>query len=289
MKTLLILTDFSKTATHAAMYGYNLAKQIKANVILSNAVIVPAEIPQAGVVVWPMEEYNILMEDSDNELKSLRTDLESKNNVDGFTPAVKIINETGRLTDVVNVIVKEHAVDMVIMGTHAEDGLSTLILGNHIRQMVDRTVKPLLLIPPTAAIAPVKKIAFATDFKQPEKDLQSIYNLVPFARLLNAEILITHVNREKYQPADFQHWLRQFLMDLSNKADYPHIYYRIIKDSNTESGLDWLCKYGYIDMLAMVHRPHSFFDRLLKGSHTQKMASHITIPLLVIPETSHNN
>src|SRR5579872_6405999 len=144
MKTLLISTDFSKTATHAAMYGYNLAKQIKANVILSNAVIVPAEIPQAGVVVWPMEEYNVLMEDSDRELKSLRKKLESKNSSEGFNPQVKIINETGRLTDIVNVIVKEHDVDMVIMGTHAEDGLSTLILGNHIRQMVDSAVKPLL-------------------------------------------------------------------------------------------------------------------------------------------------
>ncbi len=289
MKTLLISTDFSKTATHAAAYGYNLARQIKANVILSNAVIVPAEIPQAGVVVWPMEEYNILMEDSDNELKSLRMELESKNSGDGFNPTVKIINETGRLTDVVNVIVKEHEVDMVIMGTHAEDGLSTLILGNHIRQMVDSSVKPLLVVPQTAHLTSVKKIAFATDFKQPEKDLESIYNLVPFARLLNAEILITHVNREKYQPDDYQNWLKQFLTDLSNKADYPHIYYRIIKDSNTESGLDWLCKHGYIDMLAMVHRTHGFFDRLLNGSHTQKMASHITIPLLVIPETSDKN
>jgi len=289
MKTLLISTDFSKTATHAAMYGYNLAKQIKANVILCNAVIVPAEIPQAGVVVWPMEEYNVLMEDSDKELKSLRTELENKNTTEGFNPQVKIINETGRLTDIVNMIVKEHQADVVIMGTHAEDSLSTLILGNHTRQMVDTTIKPLLLIPPTAHLAPVKKIAFATDFKQPEKDLESIYNLVPLARLLNADILITHVNREKYQPAEFQNWLKQFLMDLSNKADYPQIYYRIIRDSNIESGLDWLYKYGYIDMLAMVHRPHGFFERLLKGSLTQKMASHITIPLLVIPEIQHKN
>jgi len=289
MKTLLISTDFSKAATHAAAYGYNLAKQIKANIILCNAVIVPAEIPQAGVVVWPMEEYNVLMEDSDKELKSLRTELESKNSSEGFNPPVKIINETGRLTDIVNVMVKEHQADMVIIGTHTEDGLSTLVLGNHTRQMVDCAIKPLLLIPPTAHLAPVKKIAFATDFKQPEKDLESIYNLVPLARLLNADILITHVNREKYQPADFQNWLKQFLMDLSNKANYPHIYYRIIRDSNIESGLDWLYKYGYIDMLAMVHRPHGFFGRLLKGSLTQKMAGHITIPLLVIPEIQHKN
>ncbi len=69
MKTVLISTDFSNIATHAAEYGYNLAKQIKADVILCNAVIVPAEIPQAGVVVWPMEEYSVLMEESAGELQ----------------------------------------------------------------------------------------------------------------------------------------------------------------------------------------------------------------------------
>jgi len=286
MKTLLISTDFSNTASYAAAFGYNLAKQLKANVILCNAVIVPAEVPNAGVVVWPMEENNVLMEESDNELKSLKTQLESKQSSVGFNPSVKIINETGILTDIVNVIVKDHQVDMVIMGTHAGNGLSQLLLGNHSRQMVDATTKPLLLIPPTARHTPIKKIAFATDLKQPEKDLESIYNLVPFARLLDAEILITHVYNERYQSSEFKEWLKQFLADISSKADYPHIYYWIIQENNTETGLDWLCDHGHVDMLAMVHRPHSFFGSLLKGSHTQKMAGHISIPLLVIPERS---
>jgi nucleotide-binding universal stress UspA family protein len=35
-------------------------------------------------------------------------------------------------------------------------------------------------------------------------------------------------------------------------------------------------------MLAMLHRPHSFFDNILRGSLTQKMASHIAIPFLVV-------
>jgi len=289
MKTLLISTDFSKTATHAAEYGYNLAKQIKADVILCNAVIVPAEIPQAGVVMWPMEEYNVLMEDSDSELKSLKAQLESKSRVDSFNPPVKIINETGMFTDIINAIVRDHQADMIIMGTHATSGAAHFLFGDHSRKMIDQTSKPLLLVPPQAQIAPVKKIAFATDFKQPEKDLESIYNLVPLARLLNAEILITHVSNEKYQPDDFQKWLNQFLSDLSNKADYPHIYYRIIKDSNTETGLDWLCGHGNIDMLVMVHRKHGFFDSIWNGSHTKKMADQISIPLLVLSEKSINN
>jgi len=43
MKTLLIATDCSANAWHAAEYGYRLASHLGANLILCNAFIVPVE------------------------------------------------------------------------------------------------------------------------------------------------------------------------------------------------------------------------------------------------------
>ncbi len=283
MKTLLISTDFSANAKHATEYGYNLAMQIKANIVLANAVNLPAEMPQAGMVTWPMEEDAVLINESKEELKKLKADLESEHIEQGYKPNISYINQTGVVADVVNEVVSDRGIDLIIMGTHGNNGLNEFLLGNHSRSMIDHTSKPLLLIPHTAQIGKIKKIAFATDFTHPEADLQSIYNLVPFAKALNADILITHVYDEKYQSFDFQKWLKQFLIDLSNKADYPHIYYRIIKNSSTDKGLGWLCEHGQVDMMAMVHRHHGFFDNLIKGSHTKRMADKISIPLLVIP------
>jgi nucleotide-binding universal stress UspA family protein len=281
MKTLLFPTDFSANARHAAEYGYRLAKQIKANIVLCNAVIVPAEMPQAGFVVWPMEEYDILMDGSADELKKLKAHLGQDKG--GFRPSISCINEVATVTDMVSGIIAKKKIDMVVMGTHGSSGLTSFILGNHTQIMIDGISKPLLLVPASAPTAPIKKIAFATDFKHPEKDLESIYDLVPLAKLLEAEILLTHIYDEKNQSPEFHKWVKQFLTDLSTKANYPHIYYRLVKNGHTENGLDWLCEHGQIDMLAMVHRPHSFFDNLIKGSHTQKMAAHITVPLLVFP------
>ena len=283
MKKILLATDFSANATHAAEYGYNLAKQIKANIVLCNAIIVPAELPHAGVIVWPMEEYNTLSKRSADELKQLKAHLEHRNNSGSFKPSISYVNEPGPVADVVNNIAVSQQIDLVIMGTHGGSGLSQLILGNHCRNMIDCTIKPLLLVPKAAAIVPIKKIAFSTDFKQPEDNKVAIYALIPLARLLKAEILITHVYDEKCISSQFQHMVMQFLKELSDKSNYSHIYYRVIKDEQTESGLDWLCEHGKIDMLTMLHRPHNFFDSVLKGSHTQKMAGHISIPLLVFP------
>jgi len=282
MKTLLIPTDFSANAKHAAEYGYRLAKQIKTDVVLCNAVIIPAEIPQAGFVAWPMEEYDVLMNDSTDELKKLKASLELDSK--GFKPVITCFNEAGATTDVVNDIIAKKKVDMVVMGTHVAGGLSSFLLGNHSRIMIDGVSKPLLLVPGQSPDKPIKKIAFATDFKHPEKDLDFIYDLVPFAKSLDADIILTHVYDEKKQSPEFQKWVKQFLTEVSDKSNYDPIFYRLVKNNHTENGLDWLCANGEIDILAMVHRPHNFFDNLIKGSHTQRMAAHISIPLLVFPE-----
>jgi nucleotide-binding universal stress UspA family protein len=285
MKNLLIATDFSANAKHAVEYGYNLASQLKANVTLCNAVLVPADMPEAGFVSWPTYEYEELLKESADILKLLKTELEKTINTSGFQPTMGCINEEGAVIDVINRIVAKENINMVIVGTHGSSGLSQFVMGNHTRMMINDTTRPLLLIPPTAKISPIKKVAFATDFKEPEKDLVAIYKLIILLKPLNAELLITHVHDGKEQSPEFKKWLDQFLVEISNKADYPNIYYRLVKNDKPVSGLDWLCEHGHVDILAMVHRERSFFGKMFIGSNTQKMAGHISIPLLVLPET----
>jgi nucleotide-binding universal stress UspA family protein len=282
MKNLLIATDFSPQAKHAAEYGYSLAKQLKANVLLCNALIVPAEISQAGMVACAMEEQDIMEDGSNSELQRLKAHLEITDHTDKFRPAISYVNETGSVPDVVNNQITDKT-SLVVMSTHGGDFLGTLLLGDHSKNMIDCTTQLLLLVPPAARAKPVKKIAFATDFKTLDENVEAIYKLIPLAHLLNAEILITHVHHDKEQSQELLAWLREFIVELSNCAGYPNIYYRIIENTSTEDGLDWLCEHGDIDVLAMLHGKYDFIDRILTGSHTQKMAGHIQIPLLVIP------
>lgn len=283
MKNVLIATDFSENATHAAMYGYKLAGQLRANIILCNSFVVPAEIPEAGMVSWPVYEYDELMDDSADQLDKLKTEMEATNVPETFKPAIKCENEVGPVISVLTNLVYDKGISLTVMGTHGNNGLSEFVLGNHSRRMINDTTVPLLLVPAGVKAAPVKKIAFATDFKEPKMDLQSIYELIELIRPLNAELLITHIQDEKESTPDLKKQIDQFMVEISNKADYPSIYYRIIQSHQTENGLEWLFEHGHVDILAMVHRKHNFLERLVPGSFTQKIAREITIPLLVIP------
>jgi nucleotide-binding universal stress UspA family protein len=284
MKTILFPTDFSENAKHAIRYGYYLSRQIKADIILCNAVIIPAEAPQAGLVAWPMEESDTLLKDSTAELVKLKSFIEKSRNKSGFQPAISYLNQSGILTDVVNQIIANEKIDLVIIGTHGSSGLTTLLLGNHSRSMIDGVNSPLLLIPPAAKLSPVKKIAFATDFKNPEEDIKSIAALADLAKPLNAEILLTHIYENADKSPEFEQWIKQFVRELPVKTDFSKIKYTMYKSNGAQSGLEWLCDNGDIDILAMMHRSHTFIDSLFRGSQTQKIAGQIPIPLLVFPE-----
>lgn len=283
MKKILIATDFSANATHAAEYGYAIASQVKADVILCNAFVVPADMPQAGTLVWPQFEYNELLESSAAELRQLKTKLE-KNVNSGFDPEIICRYEIGAVADVIKEITGKTEIELIVMGTHGAGKLDTFLVGNHSRHMIDNTKNPLLLVPAAAALKPIRKIAFATDLRNPERDMNAVYKLIPLVKQLNAELLLTHIYSGDDPTDIFKQHIKELLMQLSNKANYSNISYRIVSSNKAERGLDWLCDHGHIDILAMLHRKHGLLDKILIGSHTQKMADRINIPLLVVPE-----
>jgi nucleotide-binding universal stress UspA family protein len=286
MKTVLFPTDFSTAASHAVSYGYNLAIHIKANVVLCNAVLLPSEAPQVGLSVWPVEESDALLKESSTKLAHLKLKLEKTGNNAAFKPNIACVNEGGSVTTVIDNAIKKEHIDLVVIGAHEDGFLDTLLLGNQSRVLIDVTTKPLLLVPPEAKIIPLKKIAFATDFENMESDLRSIQTLVSLARPWNAEILITHIYNKKSQTSEVKQTIQKLMQYLLDKAGYNQIHYQTFTNSSTDSGLDWVCQNGDIDILAMVHRSHTFVEGIFRGSRTQNMAGRIQIPLLIFPANS---
>jgi len=288
MKTILVLTDFSDNATHAAEYAFDMAKKMKADLLLCNTFLVPAEIPMSGLSVWPQEGYPVLNEESIQELNQLKKHLQDRPEVKqgspGFDPQVNVINVDANVAEVVKGMIIKTETSPIVAGTHDKDRLSDFFIGNNVNNMIDNIVLPLLLVPPAADFKPLKKIAFATDLKLTDQDENAVYQLVTLVRPLNAEILITYVHDGKNGTFDFEKRIKELLTRISNKADYPNIYQRVINERVPERGLSLLCENGQVDMLAMVHQDHGLFKTVFGSSHTQKMSERIKIPLLVLPK-----
>ena len=283
MKTLLIVTDFSAGAAHAAEYGYHLAQQLKADVILCNAVLIPSDIPQAGMVAWPVDNYDSYLDSSTNQLEVLKDQLEISTEKYAFKPAISCITNAGHINDLVLELIGKNEIAFVVMGTHGSDGLSTFVMGNHSRSMIDQITRPLLLVPPKVSMKPVRKIIFAADFKNAKDDLITFYALILLAKTLKAEILLTHIYKENQNSSDDNDWVKESLTNLAVSSNYPDISFKYLQSDNIEEELQALCDQEAADILAMIHQPHGFIDSLLHRSHSQYMANHSSIPLLIFP------
>lgn len=284
MRTILVPTDFSAAAAHAAHYALQLAKSLHTGIELCHAFSVPLEAPGAQVA-WPLEDYTSLKEKVTAELSLLSGKMEQEeragSNPQSYRPQVSYSSEVGTVIDMTRNIVAGRQLNLVAMGMSGAGGLRRFFLGSQSRDLIEAATFPVLLIPLAATCVPVRKIAFATDL-EPE-NIEVLHALAGLARLLNAEILITHCTDEKQEPHSQSWQVTEFLADVSAKADYSKIYYRHVKSVDVERGLDWLSEHGQVDILAMVHHQRHFLNKLLTGSHTQAMAGHIRIPLLVFP------
>lgn len=283
MKTLLIATDLSENAQHVATYGYRLAQQLKARILLCHVMNIPSEIPQNGMVAWPVDIYDDMLHDSDSELAKLKCRLIAEGDVIQYQPEVICIHEGGFVTDVVNAEAQANQADIILIGTHGNDALTTLMIGNHSRKMIEATTRPLLLVPVGVTAKPIRKIAFGSDFKQPAKDIEVINQLVDLARSLGAELILAHID-DGHDDPEYTAIVKKLLMELIAKNDHQKVSYEVVKSDHVENGLDWFVRHAHVDIIALAHREHGFFNQLFNGSHTQKASTKMPVPLLVIKE-----
>ncbi len=279
MKNILIATDFSDNALHAARYGYGLACKLKTNIILCNAFLVPAELPEAGMVIWPQYEYDDLVKEGRHELRKIKSELEKAEITGDFKPEIDTAAEAGNLGDVIAGIAGKNEVGLIVAGTHGGNALNTLMLGSHAKKLIEETTLPLLLVPRTTLINRIKNITFATDFEEPGKDAEAIRRIVPLLNGLDCILELLHVGDERDNT-----FAASVLTDIALNAGYQRTFYKLVNSRSFERGVEMLSYFGDADVVAVVHRKPSLLDRLFGTSHTQKIAIHTTMPLLILPE-----
>ncbi len=284
MKKILVPVDFSATAENAADYATDLAHGIGARVELLNVFQVPEFSPAAASLVWPLEEYNLIEDDAKKALEKLVERVEEKYKTAhhelGFKAEVFGRSVGGEVEQEVSKYFTECKMNLVVAGLNRADKLTKTLMGSVARKIIEEEM-PVLLIPAGYRFKKPKKIAFATDFSH--SDIPVLCALAEFAKPFSADILIMHTENSRSDSADSRQKTEDFLNRVADRVNYRHIYHRHVNSEGIKEGLNWIVKNGQIDILAMVHRKHGFFYRLLNGSHTLNMSDHIQIPLLALP------
>lgn len=283
MKTIAVLTDFSKRAENAAKYALHLAEHLHANVKLYNSFFVPSDNPMAAQIVWPMENYEELKLDSIQQLELFATKLKTEysTKVAGtFKPEIEYECHDGDLSSYLKVLEADKEVILLVLGNHEKSALNWL-KGNHLNDVMDHATLPVLVIAAEQKFATIKKIAFATDLSL--GDIEQIHSLAGLAKAFNAEIVLVHVADDGVDEDELHLKVECLLAEVATKINFGKVYYRRLKNDDTADGLEWLNKTGQIDMMVMVHRHKTFFQELFVKSISKKIASKNHLPLVIYP------
>ncbi|MEW6469397.1 MAG: universal stress protein [Bacteroidota bacterium] len=273
MKTILVPTDFSKSAENAMYYACELASATGAKIILFHAYHIPVAVAEMPTIVVSMEELDkeltAKMEKVKEEILSVYKLL-----------IVKCELKAGFAAEEIADMAKEKNADLIVMGITGAGKLGQVLIGSNTISLIRRTAVPVLVVPEEARFRVPASIALASDYKEIQNN-ESIEFLKKLLHDFNAHLLVFNVHKEK-EPVTVEKAAAGLRLE-NQLSDVEHDLY-FPEDESVIHGIDEFVTNHQVDMLVMVSRKHHIFDRLLHASNTKRMLFHTHIPLLVLHE-----
>ena len=271
---ILIATDFSKNATHARNYGLNLANTLKADVIIFNAY----EIPISSMGTHTFRNYKEVFKK--NSINKLAEEIkEAKSLFKNINISFEYVCDISK-----NAILersKNDDIDIVLLGSKGESKISEKLFGGTCTGIINKTKKPLIIIPIKSEIKIPEKIVLATDFSI---NIDLITTLKEIAKKLLSNIdIITVLNSKRDEKSIIKKQLKVNSVLKKEMKLTLHRFHTINNDS-VENGILNYIKDNKVDLLTVIPKHKSFWENLIKESISKKLVSSSKIPLLIIPE-----
>lgn len=264
---ILIMTDFSGAAEQAATYGMHLAKRLGAEVWIQHVYYIPQDMAGEVFIQYEaMANYELKLQPKVARLKEQFTSL--------LPGEFRFFLSNGDLITEMNKLIDQEKIDLVVVGNRG-NGFLTNILGSHTVKAIQHAHCPVLSIPKDAPFHPIENIAFAADLKQTSEKV--LHQLVMFARLFQARVDVIHIRNSSNEQQEAATTLFELLQDI------PHTYYYIWVN-DIEKGIQLHVETHGNDLIILLPRTHSFFDRLFQRSISRQLAFHTKVPLLSIHE-----
>lgn len=271
---ILIATDFSKNATHARNYGLNLANTLKADVIIFNAY----EIPISSMGTHTFRNYREVFKK--NSINKLAEEIkEAKSLFKNINISFEYVCDISK-----NAILERSNkadVDLILLGSKGESKISEKLFGGTCSKVINKTKKPLIIVPIQAEIKIPKKIVLATDLFL---NVDLITTLKKIAKRLISNIdIITVLNSKDDEKSILSRQLKVNTI-LEKKMKYNSHRFHLINNNSIENGILNYIKENKVHLLTLIPKHRSFWENLIKISLSKKIANSSTIPLLIIPE-----
>ncbi|HEY5325445.1 MAG TPA: universal stress protein [Mucilaginibacter sp.] len=283
MKNILMLTDFSEAADNAAEYAARLATALKANIILFHTINVPEAALVSSIIDEPREEDEHSVKEALMKLEILTKKLHIvlKEETDHETQ-LSFFAQTGSIKCCINKVAADHKIDLIVFGARQYNEFPGFLFGLNIMGVVDASPCPVLLVHQHTLYRPIKNIFYVTDVRY--SDLKVVTLVTNFARLLRSDVSLLHVGTDGLPALLNEEAEAIFLDTIASGISYKHLTYYNTNSMDTQSAFRSIIEKHSMDILAIAHKKHHFFNYLFKKNLERDPAVFTQIPILIIPD-----
>ncbi|MFZ1689296.1 MAG: universal stress protein [Flavobacteriales bacterium] len=267
MTRIIIPTDFSANAMHAATY----AAQLFGTEDATTYVLVHAQFdPGEGGALAPdqIHEASIAAQDG---LTLVTKQFQQR------TGARSVEEQLlhGALAPALSEFLEENRADLVVMGKR--NGTGSALFGSNTTDVIKNSRVPVLAVPEKAPLQPVKHILLADD--NDPIDLKNLDMLRRIALQQKADVTVTHIPVSVIEGEEYwNHGLYGTILK--------GIRHKFVEgfDEDVVEGLERNANRYGSDMIAVIHRHTSLLGRLFHASTAKALALEADQPVLVLQQ-----
>lgn len=280
MEKLLVLTDFTTNAAHAAAAAVQLCGKLNMDLLLYHSVQYIPIVPDYGYGSTVTETPVPLFKDSKEQLAAEAERLNLlASTTSGYKPEVRYFSGEGSIGENIRELSGQSDIRFLIMGGRSSSALDHLLNGSETTTVIRVAKKPVLIIPETARLDLVKKVCFTTNFAS--ADIPAIHFLLGLAQVPEFQLEIVHVLLPQDMSTKIQPELT--FRDYLEKLDNPAISFRQLSGDHIGSRLEAHCRETGVDLLAMTHGRHSRLSRVFGHSESEAAIARHDLAVMIFP------
>lgn len=274
IKNILVPTDFSENSRYALKAAVKFAQKIKGQIFLYHRINLP---PNWDSATEEQKSFNHL---------AIKRDEKMKREFDRFirphiSSGVKIhpIHLAGDLLRNTQELVEENDIDMVVMGSEGASGIKEWHIGSNAEKISDQVDVPVLIIKHEIGEFPLKQVVFASEFK--EDAIKPFLELIELLQHFESTIHLLYICSIKEFVVNQE--ILDKMQEFKNLCSTLPCFIHGHAGHSVELGIKFFMKNMPTDLLCLVHHTKGPFERLFKGSISEKLINHLESPVLSFP------
>lgn len=276
VRSIFVPLDLSPNSKNILRYAVALAQSFQTRLILFHTFLLPDYPPLAGdsmALTQPVTPYFDPTEEEhlrEEKLRQLLKDVPELSNVEHELMVVP-----GIPSDIISLHAKELMTDLIVMGTKGASGLGEIFIGTNGEKVTRTAPCPVLVVPEHFQYRPIRSVCLSVDKGELENE-RKLEILATTVQNFDAELHILHVREASgsTEPAIFQ--------TLREKLGHLQVFFHTLINENVEESIVKFVETRAIDLSALIHRDHSFFERLMDPGIRKKLVFHTDVPILVL-------